>query len=261
MDLREGFTPTSFVRERLSAKARNIRIEVRPDGQVWLIIPRHVSRRVAYDFLASRGDWIRLKLAEFDRKRNTAPPPLTLRWDGSDCIPLRGINTALLVTPARIARPVVRFTDAVNLLCPPAALRDPALLARTLGAALRQLARSDARHMLDEEAGRLGIDYTGPRIAEQKSLWGSCSPDGLISLNWRLVLAPREVFRYVIVHELCHRRHLNHSQRFWALVERQMPEFETWRVWLRRRGSDLHGLLPRGESAPPRRGQLDLFES
>ncbi len=260
MDLREGLTPRSFVRERVSAKARSIRIEVRPDGQVWLVIPRHVPRRVAYDFLACRSEWIRLKLAEFDRKRSTAPPPLTLRWDGTDRILLRGVETPLLVTPARIARPTVRFTDSVNLLCAPAVMREPALLARALGAALRQLARSDARRMLDEEAGRLGIDYTGPRIAEQKSLWGSCSPDGLISLNWRLVLAPREVFRYVIVHELCHRRHLNHSQRFWGLVERQMPEFETWRVWLRRQGAGLHGLLPKGEREPLPR-QRDLFES
>jgi predicted metal-dependent hydrolase len=261
MDLREGFTPRSFVRERISAKARHIRIEVRPDGQVWLIVPRHVSRRAAYDFLASRGEWVRQKLEEFDRKRIAAPPPLTLRWDGSDRIPLHGEQVPLIVTPARIARPVVRFGDTVTVMTPASRLREHGVLERTLGSGLRKLARTEARRLLDEEAARLDVDYAGPRIAEQRSLWGSCSPDGLISLNWRLVLAPHEVFRYVVVHELCHRRHLNHSQRFWSLVERQMPDFETWRVWLRRHGGGLHRLLPRDERRPVPMEQLDLLAS
>ena len=261
MDLKEGFTPLSYVRERVSAKARNIRIEVRPDGQVWLVLPRHVPRRAAYDFLASRSEWIRQKLEEFDKKRSDTPPPLQLHWDGNDQIPLRGQMVPLQICQTRMTRPTVHIGETVMLFCSATTQRDRPLLERTLGAALRQLARVDARQLLDTEAARLGVEYNGPRIAEQRSLWGSCSPDGLISLNWRLVLAPAEVFRYVVVHELCHRRHLNHSARFWSLVERQMPEFETWRVWLRCNGNSLHGLLPKRERAPVPMEQLDLLAS
>ena len=258
MDLvNEGFSPLRFVQERVSATARNIRIEVRPSGEVRLVIPRYVSRRVAYDFLASRSEWIQRKLREFDTQRAAAPQPLQLRWDGTDSLRLRGIDTPLVVNLARIARPTVRFdSESITLLCSASARRDTMLLARTLRAALCRLARSDSRRMLEIEAPRLDVDFSGPRIADQKSLWGSCSPDGLISLNWRLILAPREVLRYVVVHELCHRRHLNHSQRFWNLVERQMPDYGTWRAWLRTHGAELHRVLPKGDNRP---GQLDLL--
>jgi predicted metal-dependent hydrolase len=258
MDLvNEGFSPLRFVQERVSPTARHIRIEVRPNGEVRLIIPRYVSRRAAYDFLASRSEWIQRKLREFDTLRAAAPAPLQLRWDGTDSLRLRGIDTPLMVSAARIARPAVRIeTEAVTVFCSASTRRDPTILTRTLRAALCRLARGDARRLLELEAPRIGVDFTGPRIADQKSLWGSCSPDGLISLNWRLVMAPREVLRYVVVHELCHRRHLNHSQRFWNLVERQMPDYGTWRAWLRTHGAELHRLLPRGDGSG---GQLDLL--
>ena len=108
-----------------------------------------------------------------------------------------------------------------------------------------------------EAAARLGLRYEGPRIADQRSLWGSCTPRGLISLNWRLILAPTDVFRYVVVHELCHIRHANHSARFWQLLERQLPDYASWRAWLRVNGARLQAVLPRS-------GRLtqtpDLFE-
>jgi len=234
-----GLPPVS---ERISARARNIRIEVRPDGEVRLVIPRHASRRAAYDFLQSRADWVRSKLIELNRRQAAAIPRRTLNWDGADLLSLRGRDLPLLRVPARPARIAVRFDDdAVRVLAPAAA---PAVeCARALRGALRELARSEAEHWLLREAVRLDVDYVGPRIADQKSLWGSCSPQGLISLSWRLVLAPPEVFRYVVVHELCHRRHLDHSARFWRLVSRQMPDYETPRAWLREHGPMLHAVL------------------
>lgn len=245
-DLLGPFGPLQH-QERVSARARNIRIEVRPDGSVLLVIPRRVSKAAAYAFLRSREDWIRRKLVEL-RTRTPAVPPL--RWDGSDRIPLRGVDTPLRVVVARLAKPTVRFDDAITVFCSAAQLGRPALLANTLRAALRKLARSEAKRLLDAEAARLDLDYRGPRIADQKSLWGSCTPDGLISLNWRLLLAPPEVLRYVVVHELCHRRHLDHSPRFWRLVEKQMPDHANWRGWLREHGAGLHTVLPRPGREP-----------
>ncbi len=85
-------------------------------------------------------------------------------------------------------------------------------------------ARTGARELVsalaEEEAERIGVEYRRIRIGGQRTLWGSCSPGGTLSFNWRLVLAPPEVLDYVVVHELCHLRVPNHSRRFWALVER-----------------------------------------
>lgn len=243
--------------ERVSAKARNIRIEVRPDGNVVLVIPRRVAKSAAHAFLRSREDWVRRKVAELREHAARRPINPVLRWDGSDTIPLCGQPTPLRIVAAQIAKPSVRFDDAITLYAPAAQLARPALLANTLRAALRKRARNEAKRLLDEEAERLTLDYSGPRIADQKSLWGSCTPDGLISLNWRLLLAPPEVLRYVVIHELCHRRHLDHSPRFWRLVERQMPDHADWRRWLREHGASLHTVLPTPGRAPL---QPDFFE-
>ncbi|WP_169740730.1 M48 family metallopeptidase [Nevskia soli] len=242
----EGPQPPFQVVERVSKQARSIRIEVRPDGEVRLIIPRFVPKRAAYEFLHSREEWIRLKLAELHLRSAAEPRRPPLLWDGTDTIPLHGVETPVEIVSARLTRPRVRFDDgAITIFCAQIARSYPAVLTKALRTALGELARHQARRLLDEEAARLGVDYHGLRIADQKSLWGSCTPRGDISLNWRLVLAPPEVFRYVVVHELCHRIRLDHSRQFWTLVMRQMPESSAWRAWLRQEGASLHTVLPR----------------
>lgn len=235
------------VSERVSAKSRSIRVEVLSASEVALVIPRFVPRQVARDFLRSREGWVREKIAQFklrDARAAAAGPSPQLRWDGSDRLPLRGIDTPLKLIPARLRTPALRLEpDALSLFCPTAMLAQPARLQRLLREAFRREAAADAARLLREEAARLGVGYEGPRVADQKTLWGSCAPSGLISLSWRLVLAPPEVFRYVVVHELCHRVHLDHSERFWALVARQMPGFEAQRRWLREHGQRLHWYL------------------
>ena len=104
-------------------------------------------------------------------------------------------------------------------------------------------ARIGARELVsalaEEEAEPLGVAYRRIRIGGQRTRWGSCSPGGTLSFNWRLVLAPIEVLDYVVVHEICHLRFLNHSQGFWTLVERRRPHWREQRDWLREHGAEL----------------------
>ncbi len=234
--------------ERISTRAKRLRIEVRPDATVRLVIPRRVSKPVAYRFLDAHAAWIDDQIARVERRRRDLPPPTSLRWDGTDRLPLRGIDTTLRLQPAAIARPKLRLDAGLTLFCPTAMAGDVALLEAVLRAGLVELARSDFLRLLDAEARRLGVTFRGPRIADQKTRWGSCSHDGMISLSWRLVFAPPEVSRYVVVHELCHRLHLDHSPRFWAAVTRQLPGYETQRGWLRQYGAALHEQLPNRSS-------------
>lgn len=74
-------------------------------------------------------------------------------------------------------------------------------------------------------------------IKDQKTRWGSCSSKCNLNFNWRLVMAPPEVLDYVVVHELCHLTHMNHSRDFWGLVGQVMPEYKERRRWLRENGS------------------------
>lgn len=84
------------------------------------------------------------------------------------------------------------------------------------------------------------IRITRVRVAMQRTRWGSCSSRGTLSFNVRLYLAPPEALDYVVVHELCHLVHMNHSKEFWALVESIMPDYKVWRRWLRENGNSLH---------------------
>ena len=105
--------------------------------------------------------------------------------------------------------------------------------------AARSAARELVSALANEEARQLAVAYGRIRIGGQRTLWGSCSPSGTLSFNWRLVLAPAEVLDYVVVHELCHLRVPNHSRRFWALVETRRPHWREQRDWLREHGPEL----------------------
>jgi hypothetical protein len=85
----------------------------------------------------------------------------------------------------------------------------------------------------------LGVTFGRVRVKDQRSLWGSCSPNGDLNFNWRLTLAPPEILDYVVVHELAHRLEMNHSPRFWAHVARVCPEHKARRRWLRKNGRAL----------------------
>ncbi len=90
----------------------------------------------------------------------------------------------------------------------------------------------------------VGVRYERIAIRSQRSKWGSCSSKGNLNFNCLLLLAPMEVLDYVVVHELCHRLEMNHSPRFWAEVQRVLPDYAAARQWLRQNGSSLMARLP-----------------
>lgn len=84
-----------------------------------------------------------------------------------------------------------------------------------------------------------GGDYRRIAIRDQKTRWGSCSSKGTLSFNWRLMLAPPAVLDYVVVHELCHLTHMDHSPAFWQAVEAVCPDYRNLRKWLKEHGNEL----------------------
>lgn len=82
--------------------------------------------------------------------------------------------------------------------------------------------------------------YTRITIRDQKTRWGSCSSTGTLSFNYRLMFAPPRVLDYVVVHELCHLTHMNHSRDFWNLVASVMPDYKQYRTWLKEHGQELN---------------------
>ena len=110
--------------------------------------------------------------------------------------------------------------------------------------ALIRAAKVDFPQRVSCFAEKMGITYGRITIRSQKSRWGSCSAAGNLSFNCLLMLAPEPVRDYVVVHELCHRKEMNHSPRFWAEVETILPDCRQQRAWLREHGTSLLARLP-----------------
>ena len=107
--------------------------------------------------------------------------------------------------------------------------------------ALEAAYRREARRRIEERAAyfaeKMGVDYGRIAIKAAKTRWGSCSAKGNLNFHWKLILMPPTVLDYVVVHELAHRIEMNHSPRFWAQVERILPDYRERRKWLKEKGS------------------------
>lgn len=118
---------------------------------------------------------------------------------------------------------------------------------RLTPAQLEQL-REQARAIITERvaffAPYVGVTYGRISIRTQHTRWGSCSSGGNLNFNCLLAMAPPQVLDYVVVHELCHRRHMNHSDHFWAAVETVLPDYRESKRWLKENGRKLMALLP-----------------
>ncbi len=100
----------------------------------------------------------------------------------------------------------------------------------------KKLAKAHFAKRLSEISNTHAISYNKFRLSSAKTRWGSCSRKRNINLNWRLIFAPPGILDYVIMHELSHLTHMNHSKAFWAHVERMMPDYKTHRAWLKKNG-------------------------
>ena len=113
----------------------------------------------------------------------------------------------------------------------------------TLSDAQRKRYIETARSIFTQKAAYyarlIGVTYGRISIREQKTRWGSCSSRGTLSFNYRLIYGPAGPLDYVVVHELCHLTHMNHSKDFWNMVEHIMPDYRIYKQWLREHGQEL----------------------
>ena len=120
---------------------------------------------------------------------------------------------------------------------------DPKFLPRKVGDFLKRQAKQDLSKAVAHYSKQLGVKARSITIRDTTSRWGSCSSTGALNFSWRIILAPPDVLNYLAAHEVAHLREMNHSDRFWKLVEEVCPDMEAHKAWLRSHGSKLHAVV------------------
>ena len=176
--------------------------------------------------IRQHGEWVLDKLAAW-RER-----PAAEKLAVADGTVVSALGAALTVTVTPGSRQRWLFSgDKLHLFVPPAVAASA-----VLEKALREKARAVFGERLAHFAPGLGVATPPLRLSAARTRWGSCSHHGGISLNWRLVFMPLPVVDYVVAHELAHLREMNHSPRFWSVVEQLCPDWRARRLELRQLG-------------------------
>ena len=221
LDLPHG--PTRIVWRR-SARARRVSLRIDPRATAVIVtLPTRAARSAGLRLLTDNAGWVGTKLAAL-------PPPL-LFHDGA-AIPLGGAPHRIRHVPdgrggAWLQGGEIHVSG------------NPAFLARRVVDLLRAEARRALAALSRDVAAQTGLHPAKLAIRDTRSRWGSCTADGTVMFNWRLVMAPADVQHYVVVHELAHLRHMNHGPAFWALVGQHAPQMPAAIAWLKRHGTGL----------------------
>jgi predicted metal-dependent hydrolase len=201
---------------RQSQRARRLAVRVYRTGRVEVVVPPRTSRAAVEQFVAQHREWI-------ERKRAATPRP------NAQPFPPPRIELAALDEVWRVhssgGAGRLRVATQNGLLVLTGVARSAQESQHKLRAWLMQHAAQRLGAILDGAARELGFRYERLSIRRQRTRWGSCSARGTISLNCCVLFQTPQVLRYLLVHELVHTRHMNHSARFWAAVAERCPDY------------------------------------
>ncbi len=216
---------TAQVKWIKSSRSRSLRLSLTAHG-LRLSSPLRASRNLVEKFLSQQAHWIQSHLALRPHLETN-----TFLYQGREYTlviknQLGELNNRIHTEGTTFyLSPVSYSVESAKLL---------------LERWLRTEATDLLTPMIREYAGKMKVEVPTLRFREAHTRWGSCAHDGAIMLNWRLIHTPVDVAKYVVIHELAHRVHLNHSDKFWQLVEKFDPDFRVHRGWLKRHGHLCH---------------------
>ncbi len=217
--------PPILITLRRMARARRFSLRVAAsDGRVTLSLPLRAREADALAFAQTQEGWIRAALA-------TMPQGVTVSIGQQ--ITVEGVALTLTAGQGRFVR-----IDADQLIVP----GDPDRVAARVAAFLKVRARDRLAAASDHYAAQIGRQVTQITLRDTRSRWGSCTHQGALMYNWRLIMAPPAVLDYVAAHEVAHMIEMNHSDAFWAVVARLYPAWKPQRAWLKRFGAQLQAV-------------------
>ncbi|MET1115344.1 MAG: SprT family zinc-dependent metalloprotease [Comamonas sp.] len=221
--------PVSYRLER--SRRRSIGMTVRVEG-LQVRAPLGTSLGAVQQVLQDKADWILRKLAE-QRQRGLEVQGARLQWGAQTALQHLGGSLVLELAAPLPARMAARLQPGGVLQLALAADAPAEQIRRRVHAWWLEAARSHFTARLAHFAPQLGVQWRSLRLSSARTRWGSARSDGAIRLNWRLLHYAPEIIDYVVVHELSHLRHMDHSPRFWATVASVLPDYRALRQRLR----------------------------
>ncbi|MFK7853783.1 MAG: M48 family metallopeptidase [Granulosicoccus sp.] len=243
--------PTLDYELRISPRAKRLSLRVEPGRGLIVTVPKRFPRRDIPEFVESNRIWIEEALADIDQKtpepyRQWPPRQLSLQAIG------RCANVCYLAELDRAgenSQSIHRDQQRLSLsahsgsgeleICVTSKPQDKLAVASELASCLVCLAQQTLPGWLAAHADRTGMCYERVSIRKQRTLWGSYSSSGTLSLNYKLLFLHRELVDYVLLHELAHTRFLDHSPRFWNLLESIHPNAMSLDSQLKEAGRDV----------------------
>jgi predicted metal-dependent hydrolase len=198
------------------------------------LFPQFMVKQV----LEKHKDWI-----EKHRVRYEIRSELLIKREflNGETLSILGVTYDLLVKETKLKNPKVAFNEHdITFLLPVGFNGSKAeLLEKHLRKAAKDIFVARVVHF----AKLYNLNFTNIAIKEQRSKWGSCSSKGNLNFNWKLIFTPKDILDYVVIHEICHLQEMNHSERFWKLVQQQCIDYKAKRKWLKTNGHAVHKAL------------------
>lgn len=210
-------TPPISVRE--SARAKRLSIKVYPRGKVEVVVPKRTRPGVVAAFVSENKDWIRQARDSFAAEHS--PEPFVL----PQTIELPAVQAVITVSYVKKPGNSVRYRCNGSHLTLSGRISNEKACISAIRRWLAVFARQEFEPRLKALSELTDISYGRMQVRAQRTCWGSRSSSGTLSLNLCLLFLRPELMRYLMIHELCHGRHMNHSRRFWNLVGRYEPRY------------------------------------
>ncbi|HEX7116729.1 MAG TPA: SprT family zinc-dependent metalloprotease [Steroidobacter sp.] len=219
LQLFDSASPADRWTVRISKRARRLSVRVYPGGRVEVVVPPGASPAAVEKFVGLHRQWIHKRVSDL----SSAAPQLDR--SRPDSIRLPAIGRHYMVEYQYGDHAIRCQTVGEDLLLVSGPVHNDRLVSAALRRWLMALAQEELGRALQQVAREGGFQFSRMQVRRQHTRWGSCSASGTISLNVCLMFLRPAVVRYLLVHELCHTKHMNHSARFWSLVERHEPEY------------------------------------
>ncbi len=215
-------------------KRKTMTIMVEAPDKVTAIVPLNTRPAIILEKVQARAAWIIKKLEYF----KNAQPYTPRKYVDGETFPYLGEDYQLQVeeNTASSRYKWMLLSDRLGMYFP---IKEAESIEEALVAWYRRQAWEKITARVKYFQNRLLIGPNRIVIKDQKTRWGSCSSKGNLNFNWRIIMAPPVIIDYIVVHEMCHLVHLNHSQEFWNLVGEILPDYKDRRKWLKINGTQL----------------------